>query len=221
MASIRLSVFNDSTFNLQNAVSEAREVGASSRSLLERSLQFRRAEEIYPNFQANLFTNINPHAIQPNPLIREYTFWRVLKHLATAPELVRSLFVKLDDNRRGQFSVYVTREDRAAQRAEDKKTEIEIDTVIPVIKIGENQYQPAFCQIVGNDIWPLLFEKAVMKAFRSLSLMMSKSGSRSRRLHDSVHHYRPSLVQKARCTTRLRFRSKRHLRFQPCIFVLL
>lgn len=176
MSSLRLSVFNDSTFNLQTAVSEAREVGASSRSLLERSLQFRRAEEIYPNFQANLFTNISPNAIQPNPLIREYTFWRVLKHLATAPELVRSLFVKLDDNRRGQFSVYVTKEDRGVQKAEDKKAEIEIDTVIPVIKVGENQYQPAFCQISGNDIWPLLFEKAVIKAFRSLSIMMCKRG---------------------------------------------
>ena len=173
MSALRLSVFNDSTFNIQHAISEAREVGASSRSLLERCLQFKRAEEIYPNFQANLFTNISPNAIMPNHDIREYTFWRILKHLATTPELVRSLFVKLDDNRRGQFSVYVTKEERGALRAEDKKMEIEIDTVIPVIKIGENQYKPAFCQIQGNDIWPLLFEKAVMKAFRSLSLMMS------------------------------------------------
>lgn len=174
MASIRLSVFNDSTFNLQNAISDAREVGSSSRSLLERCLQFKRAEELFPDFQSHLFTNISPDAIQPNPDIREYNFWRILKHLATAPELVRSLFVKLDDNRRGQFSVYVTKEDRDTLKAEDKKTEIEIDTMIPVIKIGENQYKPAFCQIVGKDIWPLLFEKAVMKAFRSLSLMMCR-----------------------------------------------
>lgn len=177
MASVRLSVFNDSTFNMQNALSEARDLGATSRSMLERCLHFKRAEEVFPDFHTSLFTNISPYDIAPNPDIPEYTFWKVLRHLATAPELVRSIFVKLDPNRRGQFSVYVTKEETSGSSTEEKKIEVEIDTVIPVIKIGENQWKPAFCQIVGNDIWPLLFEKAIMKCFKSMNILMSKLGS--------------------------------------------
>lgn len=174
MASVRLSVFNDSTFNMSNALSEARDLGASSRSMLESCLQFKRAEEVFPDFHTSLFTNISPYNIAANPDIPEYTFWKVLRHMATSPELVRGIFVKLDPNRRGQFSVYVTKGETLSGSSEEKKLEVEIDTIIPVIKVGENKWKPAFCQIVGNDIWPLLFEKAIMKCFKSMNILMSR-----------------------------------------------
>ena len=64
-----------------------------------------------------------------------------------------------DEDNRGKFSVYVG--------VGDTKKEIEVDTLLPFVQSRQGQMIPAFCQIDNQDIWPLILEKAILKAHRA------------------------------------------------------
>lgn len=161
MSNFRQSVFNDHSFNPNLLTADLRTVDARTRDLLNRSVQWTRAEEIYGNFGPNLFREIDPKVIGPSTNIPEYTFWKVLRHMASHPELVRSVFVIRDEERSGRYSMYVWKD--------NSRVEVEIDTVIPTIN-----GQHAFCQVTSSDIWPILFEKAVVKAYGSLAILFGR-----------------------------------------------
>ena len=162
-----MSVFSDVNFKTASLLNDIRDIGITTRDTLTSKLQWKRADEVVPGFQKFIGTQIHPDAIGPNPSLPDYTFWKVLKHMASSPELVRSLFVIRNEDNRGKYSMYVG--------VGDEKQEIEIDTNIPVLVGMDGKPSPGFCTITNNDIWPILFEKAVLKAYGTASILMGNN----------------------------------------------
>lgn len=163
--SLRLSVFNDHSFDIRKAIEENKDLASSSKQHLSGGLVIKRAEEVFPNFEQSLLRGISSEAINPNPSIPEYTFWKVIKHLASTPQLVKRLFVMKDEEKRRRYSLYIG--------TAEKKVEIEIDTSLPFFQLPNGSLEPAFCQINNGDIWPLLFEKACVKAL-GMNILFTK-----------------------------------------------
>lgn len=155
--SIRLSVFQDASFNFQNLQHST--IGLSPQSVGHiQKVELVNAEEVLPDFRQSFLTDFDPDKIGPNPAIPEYTFWRVLKHLASAPELVKSMFVVKDEERRGKYSLYLN-------NGGPTPKEVEIDTRIPIIKQLAGKPLQAFTSVNSADLWPLFIEKAIIKEF--------------------------------------------------------
>ena len=90
MSSLRLSVYTDSTFNANQALGDLNEVPQASKDYILSQVKWIRAEEVIPNFRQYFLKQIDPKCIRGNPDIPDYTFWKVIKHLASSPDLVRS-----------------------------------------------------------------------------------------------------------------------------------
>lgn len=157
MASFRSQVYSDASFNPGNSLGDLRDLPPQSKEYILSNVTWHRVEEVMPNFGNSFLKHFDPDAIRGNPSLPNYTFWRVLKHLASFPELVRSLFVVCNEDNRGRFLVYVG-------NGPDSKKDFEVDTRLPFVTDQSGNLIPAFCQIGNEDIWPLIFEKAVLKA---------------------------------------------------------
>jgi hypothetical protein len=154
MSSIKASVFFDSKFQPDmTRFLDTEQITKPDKETLK-TIVYKRAEEVYPNFQNALFTNIRPESIKKNSLLPNVRLWMALKHLAHYPVLVKNMFLLKSDEKRGKYTVYLNKR--------GVKVEVEIDTMLPFIRAYEGLI-PAFTQIDGDDIWPLLVEKAISK----------------------------------------------------------
>lgn len=165
MSSIKASVFFDTKFQPDMTRFLDTEVITKPDKETLRTIVYKRAEEVYPNFHSSLFTNIRPEAIKRNSLLPNVRLWMTLKHLAHYPVLVKNMFLLKNDEKRGKYTVYLNRR--------GVKVEVEVDTQLPFLKAYEGLI-PAFTQVEGDDIWPLLVEKAISKLDGNFDFFFSK-----------------------------------------------
>lgn len=167
--STRQTLYRDTSFKYDLIFSTVPNLKDESRNNIGR-VQWKRMEEIYPDAVDRILYKITPNDILPPKYFTDNTMWRIFKHLSTNPQVVQAMFVKKNENKRGEFSVYILKD--------GKPLEIVVDTIIPVIQDADGRYYPAFVNLNFDnnipDLWPLLIEKAIAKTFSSISILFSK-----------------------------------------------
>lgn len=125
---------------------------------------WRRVEDL-PQYSATQFLqNINIHSIEPNPNFK-FSFWKVLRTLATKPNLILSIFEEVDQ-RKGKYTVRLFDNMRPVS--------ITVDSNIPLIKSQSMGFENLMTVAPTQDYWPLILEKAVAKLLGGYDIVQSK-----------------------------------------------
>jgi hypothetical protein len=169
---MRGSTFRDTSINFAQLLKEEeRNMSPDSRRYIDK-VKMMRIEDAFPEAVVScMFQNINPDDILPPKYFPEHTLWKVLKHLATNKKIINSLFINRNDRGKGQYSVYLDL--GLGNSSAENFFGTEIDSTVPVIENEHGDYSPAFINLrfaPNNipDLWPLLMEKAIVKATMSL-----------------------------------------------------